>query len=169
MRRTKDENKALCERFPFLIPSNRWSGKRITEASGGGYWPGDPQAIPEYDYEFTELDTMPAGWRIAFGEQLCEELKNELAANGCLEQYRITDIKEKFGSLRWYDNFNTKHGYEIIDKYTRLSAHTCICCGKPATRITSWWISPYCDDCVGSERSIPIEEYYGEEVAGGPN
>lgn len=40
---------------------------RITEAQNGGYWPGEPEAIPEYDYEYTELDSMPEGWRIAFG------------------------------------------------------------------------------------------------------
>ena len=42
---TKEENRALCERYPFLIPSNRWSGMRITEAADGGYWPRDPEAI----------------------------------------------------------------------------------------------------------------------------
>ena len=32
----KDRNRALCEKYPFLIPRNRWSGKRITEAEDGG-------------------------------------------------------------------------------------------------------------------------------------
>lgn len=153
MTNTKEENKALCERFPFLIPSNRRTGKKITEAQD---W------IPEYDYEYTELDDMPDGWRIAFGEQLCEELKDVLMRDECLDEYRITQIKEKFGSLRWYDFGNTYDGYKIISKYENLSRKTCIVCGKPATRITTGWISPYCDDCVGEERSIPIEEFYDD-------
>lgn len=74
----KEYNKQLCEKYPFLIPRNRWSGMRITEAQNGGYWPGEPGAIPEYDYEYTELDNMPKGWRIAFSEQMCEEIKQEL-------------------------------------------------------------------------------------------
>ena len=162
MIRTKEQNKSLCERFPFLIPSNRWSGMRITEAASGGYWPGDPEAVPEYDYEFTELDDMPDGWRDAFGEQLCEELLEELKANDALDTYRITQIKEKFGMLRWYDSGNTKHGYEIIGKYARLSMRTCILCGKPATRITLGWVSPYCDDCLPNEESVPVEEWFDE-------
>lgn len=162
MIRTKEQNKSLCERFPFLIPSNRWSGMRITEADGGGYWPGDPEAVPEYDYEFTELDDMPDGWRDAFGEQLCEELLEELKANDALDTYRITQIKEKFGMLRWYDSGNTKHGYEIIGKYARLSMRTCILCGKPATRITLGWVSPYCDDCLPNEESVSVEEWFDE-------
>ena len=74
----KEENRKLCEKYPFLIPRNRWSGMRITEAQDGGYWPGNPEAIPEYDYEYTELDSMPEGWRKAFGIQMCEEIKQEL-------------------------------------------------------------------------------------------
>lgn len=159
----RQRNRQLCERFPFLIPSNRWSGKRITEASDGGYWPGSPETIPEYDYEFTELDDMPSGWRTAFGETLCSELKEELEKHGALDRYRIVQIKEKYGQLRWYDNGNTETGYKIINKYTELSERTCICCGKPATRITTWWISPYCDDCVPkNERSVPIEDWFKE-------
>lgn len=158
----KEKNKALCERYPFLIPHNRWSGKKITDAADGGYWPGDPSAVPQYDYEFTELDNMPDGWRIAFGEDLCSELLEELVANDFLDRYMITDIKEKFGSLRWYDNLNTKHGYEIIGKYCAMSKRTCILCGKPATRISCGWISPYCDDCIGDNESWPIEEYFAE-------
>lgn len=164
---TKEQNRELCERYPFLIPSNRWSGKRITDAADGGYWPGDPKAVPEFDYEYTELDQMPDGWRIAFGEELCAELKAELEKTGRMDDYRITQIKEKFGMLRLYDNWNTEHGYEIIRKYVEMSKRICICCGKPATRITLGWISPYCDDCLSGtgaykEDSVSIEEYFAE-------
>lgn len=162
MEYTKEQNRALCERFPFLIPSNRRSGKRINEAGGGGYWPGSPEDTPEWDYEYTELDDMPDGWRKAFGERLCEELKAELVKAGALDDYRIVQIKEKFGTLRWYDSGNTEAGYKIISKYESLSARTCICCGKPATRIATGWISPYCDDCCSGGRTIPIEEYFAE-------
>ena len=155
---TKARNKALCERFPFLIPSNRWSGMRITEADGGGYYPGNPSEIPEYDWEYTELDNMPDGWRKAFGEQMCEEIRAELVANNMLDNYRILQIKEKYGELRWYDSGFTAHGFEIIEKYSALSARTCICCGKPATRISRGWIAPYCDECgPRNERYTPIE------------
>ena len=144
---TKEENRALCERFPFLLPRNRWSGE---VASG-------------YDFEYTELDAMPDGWRKAFGEQLCEELLAELTRTGRPDDYRILQIKEKYGSLRWYDNWNTEHGYEILDQYEALSRHTCIRCGAPATRITTGWISPYCDACCpDNSESVPIGAFYDE-------
>lgn len=54
MQSNKESNQELIERFPFLIPRNRWTGK-----------------VPEdYDYSYTELDSMPDGWRKAFGEQM---------------------------------------------------------------------------------------------------
>ena len=61
---------------------------------------------------------------------------------------------------------------DIIPKYERLSARTCIRCGNPATKASTGWINPYCDTCAGkishAERFIPIEEWLsgsGDEVA----
>lgn len=156
----KEQNRALCERYPFLIPSNRWSGKKITD--GAGFWPGSPDAVPDWDFGYTELDEMPSGWRIAFGEQLCGDIKAELERAGTLDDYRITQIKEKYGSIRWYGNFCTQELNDIISKYENMSKRTCICCGKPATRITTGWISPYCDNCCPGRQSMPIDEFYSE-------
>lgn len=142
-------NAALVERYPFLMPRNRWTGK-----------------IPEdYDYRYTELDAMPDGWRVAFGKQMCEEIRNELIQADCLGEYRITQIKEKFGSLRWYD-FGATEGIrrDIIPKYEQISQRTCIKCGKPATKISLGWISPWCDDCAdqikNNECFEDIETYF---------
>lgn len=144
------ENKRLIEEYPFLMPRNRWTDK-----------------VPDdYNYEYTELDSMPDGWRKAFGEQMCKELKEELIRVNYLDDYRISQIKEKYGTLRWYDFGNTKEGYEIIHKYEGLSAQTCIHCGKPAKWMTTDWISPFCDDCINtfedSEYVIPIDEYLND-------
>lgn len=97
----REYNKNLCERYPFLLPYNRWSGKPITTEEEG-YWPGMPESIPEYDYEYTELDAMPEGWRIAFSDEMLEELRNELIRCNALDTYKVEQIKEKYGSLRWY-------------------------------------------------------------------
>ena len=145
----KQFNKELCEKYPWLIPTNRWTG----------------EVVEDYDYDYTELDQMPDGWRIAFGDQMVEELNQELVTGGFVNDYRITQIKEKYGGLRWYDNGNTKEGYNIINKYESLSRRTCICCGKPAKYITLGWISPFCEDCIKdiNDRYETVEEYFGEE------
>ena len=100
---------------------------------------------------YTWLDNMPTGWRIAFGEQMCKEIKEELVKNNELDSYQIIQIKEKFGGLRWYDNSGLPGMQFIIAKYEALSEKTCINCGKPANWISKGWISPYCDDCATKE------------------
>ena len=43
MENTVEQNRALCKKYPFLL-------------------------IRDGEYRFTELDDLPDGWRIAFGE-----------------------------------------------------------------------------------------------------
>ena len=126
--------KKLCKRYPFLILRD-WKDNPIT------------------DYPITELDYMPDGWRRAFGIQMCEEIRKILIKGNYLNSYRIAQIKEKFGGLRWYDEGAPSSIYkelqDVIDKYEDISFRTCICCGRPATKISQGWISPYCDKCAG--------------------
>ena len=54
---------------------------------------------------------------------------------------------------------------EIISKYEDISEKTCIICGKPATKMSVGWISPWCDDCASNnnyEKYVPIEEYFSK-------
>ena len=149
MQVNKEKNKELVEKYPFLMPHNRWTDH-----------------IPEdYDYSYTELDAMPDGWRKAFGERMCEEIREELVRADYLHGYRIAQIKEKYGTLRWYDFGCTERLlHEIISKYEKMSARTCIRCGDPATKISTGWISPYCDACADEigryERFVPIDEWF---------
>lgn len=81
-----ERNKELIKRFPWLMPRNRWTDK-----------------IPEdFDYSYTELDAMPDGWRDAFGIEMCEKIQSELEKFGYVDKFRITQIKEKYGGLRFY-------------------------------------------------------------------
>ena len=138
----KIKNKKILKRYPFL-QTDDWKGNKL------------PKKL--HKYRSTLLDDMPRGWRKAFGFQLLEELRQELVENNFLDKYYIFQIKEKFGGLRWYDNFNPK----TLMKYEKLSFRTCIRCGKPATKISMSWINPWCDDCAKRIRDTmrPIEEY----------
>jgi hypothetical protein len=150
MTNEQEKNKALIERFPFLLP---WYGRD-----------DDGRIADDYDYETTMLDRIPSGWRVAFGEEMCEEILAALLSSGntredglaALKEYYISDIKEKYGQLRWLDSGGVD---EVIRKYEKLAERTCISCGKPATRLSTHWISPYCDQCGPEyERYVGIEE-----------
>lgn len=110
---------------------------------------------------FTELDAMEPGWRKAFGIQMCKEIKAQLKKDHYLYQYRIAQIKEKFGYLHWYDEGSSREVQDIISKYEDISWNTCLVCGKPATKITSGWISPYCDDCFPKNHVVYQEKIDG--------
>ena len=135
-----EHNKKLIEEYPFLKIDDNCD-----------------------TIDYTWLDDMPIGWRIAFGEQLCKEIKEELIKNNELDTYKIIQIKEKFGGLRWYDNGFYEEGYEEyqtwLNKYEDLSFTTCIACGKPAIGYTKGWITPLCKDCMKDMPYDPIEEY----------
>ena len=110
---------------------------------------------------YTELDALDKGWRKAFGIRICKDIKRSLLREGGrkrLKEYRIMQIKEKYGFLHWYDaNGNIEIMREIIPKYEELSYHTCINCGKPATKRSTGWICPYCDDCIGDRDYTDIK------------
>ena len=104
-----------------------------------------------------ELNAMDSGWRKAFGLQMCEEIKQALLKEGGLKKllnYRILQIKEKWGQLCWYDGNGCESVNQIIDKYTEISQKTCGCCGKPAKYRTLGWVYPYCEEC--------IKKHYGD-------
>ena len=130
------KNYFLVKKYPFLLCRNRWSGKELDDK-----------------YAYTELDDMPKGWRKTFGKQICRDIKDLFINSGYkdfLNKYRITQIKEKYGQLRWYDNEvpeKIRNSLdEIIEYYTKLSEHTCIICGEKGSIDNSEsWLSPLCN------------------------
>jgi hypothetical protein len=126
-------NKKMVEEYPFLLPRNRFSG----------------EVVKDYDFSFTEMDSMPDGWRIAFGDELLKELKEELVKFNFLDRYRITQIKEKYGGLRWYDSGSPKDSkiYDIVSKYESLSEERCLVCGSPEVFKNAEFWGPLCEKC----------------------
>lgn len=134
------ENKKLVKKYPWLKPD-----------------------CVDWDGTWTKLDMMPKGWREAFGEMMCEEI-----AQYAPEDYGVFDIKEKYGSLRWYDYNGNEDIDRIIGEYEDISAHICFVCGRPDIPQTTrdWWIEPICKDCY--EKKINSTKAY-EEVIGEEN
>lgn len=127
-------NKELIEKYPWLQIRNVWTRELVE---------------PE-NYEFTWLDDLPDGWRKAFGLKMAKELDKILRKANYQNQYQITQIKEKYGVLCWYDNGvpagASKEYDKWLAKYEELSKHTCLVCGKPGEiDYTQYWLIPLCD------------------------
>jgi len=131
----KLRNWILVKRFPFLRPQCGWTINMR-------YWPKGYT----YKYEETWLDVIPDVWRKDFGISLCKELKDEIRRSH-LSDYKITQVKEKFGGLRWYDEGGNEVTTKIIQKYEQRSRDICAICGQPATKVTHGWVRYVCDSC----------------------
>lgn len=139
--KTVAKNAELISKYPFLLPL--------------GY---DYKVGKDYDFTYIEADMVPQGWKNLIID-LSQELL-ELFQKNNIDPYRfhIEQLKEKFGTIRLYHNFDNSssevseeiyQGVEdIIRKYEELSEHTCCVCGKEATLISKGWICPYCEDCA---------------------
>ena len=211
---------ALCIKYPFLYPRNRFTGLHYTNwtlynllAKNNekslynkafidsfiiidnpkpdeqqfrathnikNYYYAALYYIVEFIYEYaiqifhciptyTEWDTLKEeapGWYAAFGEQFLKELGDAVKKLPKKDRraFRITQIKEKYGELCVYANFGSNEIYDVIIKYEYLSYHTCINCGKPATKLTDGYILPYCDDCFS--KYSPYSDVYSVMVNG---
>lgn len=90
------------------------------------------------------------GWD-SLVRHLCDGICNVLADG---EEIEVTQIKEKFGTLRFYTypiNVSDAN-YDLIGELTYLAAKesdsTCEKCGCPGETRDGSWIRTLCDDCA---------------------
>lgn len=114
-------------------------------------------AIKDGDTEHSWYDSIPDGWRKAFGPQMIKELNDLLLLASerdgidWTQKYKIDDVKEKWGCLHWYTSvpsciYDEHAAWE--EKYETISYNTCIECGAPADGHTTGWVVPICSQCA---------------------
>lgn len=115
-------NKELIEKYPWLCPERK----------------DDGSIAKHYDYSYTELDFLPKGWHNMVLE-MCENLKPMLEKHGLFDTYALSEVKEKWGALCWYDyilDFHCDIPWDVralIYDYFDKSKETCIVCGAQKT------------------------------------
>lgn len=78
--------------------------------------------------------------------RILDEMLEAIRKSG--QRVQATQIKEKFGTLRFYYIGGDDDINDIVRIAEMKSAHTCEECGKPGKLNTSgWWISCLCDSC----------------------
>ena len=114
-----------------------------------------------------EVVDLYEGWRKAFVPDMIYELCEALGSY--VEDFEVYQIKEKFGSLTiywgWkYRDYTDKENKDrkdidvevknIIDKYRKISYHTCVKCGSRATFLSDFWVIPWCDCCRDRKKGV---------------
>lgn len=122
-------------------------------------------AIFHFIPTWSEFDAIPYGWRKRFGIQFCKELKEAILKSGgkkLMKEFRIHQIKEKWGKFTFYVNTYPKEVDRVIKKYEYISQFVCIDCGEDAVKKTVGWICPYCEHCLPKNKDwIWIDPVYG--------
>ena len=68
------------------------------------------------------------------------------------EKIRVFQVKEKFGTLRFYTSGTTKEEDVIIRNAEKMSGETCEQCGEPGTvKKQGYWLTCLYQDCFGIE------------------
>jgi hypothetical protein len=85
------------------------------------------------------------GWFLLI-EELSAEIYNECKRSGCT--CICSDVKEKYGTLRFYTDASNDKIDKLVDKAEAESAKICEICGCPGHLRGNTWFSTYCDDCM---------------------
>lgn len=64
------------------------------------------------------------------------------------EKIYISQIKEKFGTLRFYTNFSTDELDKLISEAEKISENTCEICGEKGASIGEKWVKVRCSNHV---------------------
>jgi hypothetical protein len=61
-------------------------------------------------------------------------------------KFAVVQVKEKFGTLRYYTNGSTDEIDDLVWFYEELSGHVCDVCGKPGKLRGKGWYYTSCDE-----------------------
>lgn len=87
-------------------------------------------------------------WGIECGNgwyDILDEMMAKIASLN-LPDFRFSQIKEKFGTLRVYTDYFDEKAERIIVEAERKSAMTCEVCGKSGSPRGGGWIKTLCDE-----------------------
>ena len=109
-------------------------------------------------YKYTEYDSIPNGWQIAFGKQLSKDIKKAGKESrkrlkkhlSWREMLYWEQIKEKWGELCLYASATTEIR-AVLDRYELMSSGYCIDCGKHAKYRSKGWVAYLCEECFEKE------------------
>jgi hypothetical protein len=87
------------------------------------------------------------GWEKILADNLPELSK--IVKDSKLDDFRIIQVKEKFGGLRIYTNYSIKKIDDWVEKMEILCSESCEKCGAPAQLYADGWWRTLCDECEG--------------------
>lgn len=110
----------------------------------------------KYPISLFGIETNGPGWDNLI-ETLCSMINCHVKFNKC-PPVSITQIKEKYGTLRFYIQGGDDIVQGMIMFAESYSAYVCEHCGKPATHYAEGWMQTLCDEHF-QEQFRGVEKY----------
>jgi hypothetical protein len=169
-------DKQLCEKYPLLF-KNRNADMRKT-AMCWGFSHGDgwfniidvlcwhlhhkyDDAKSQYEYLSTRLGKPKWGDEITSKTVLVYQDDIDEAKVRMDEEAEkvptVVQVKEKFGTLRFYVQAATTEHYNYISFAESMSGRTCEICGNPGKRRGRGWIYTACDAHAEKQEEVEYE------------
>lgn len=90
-------------------------------------------------------DLEESGWNYRITQEGIDKLKNQVDEEA-QKIPEVVQVKEKFGTLRFYCNGTTDKQQNYIDFAESMSAVTCEVCGKPGKTVGRRWLKTLCKE-----------------------
>lgn len=133
---------SLCEKFPKIF-KNSYSDMTAT-AHSWGFEHGDGW------YKILRQGCALIQGHIDWRQQLISNLEKsnpqDLEIPEPIPQVTATQVKEKFGTLRFYYDGGDEYIHGIVSMMEAMSAVTCEVCGKPGRLNKGGWVRTTCEE-----------------------
>lgn len=151
-KRQETFERKIFKKYPWLHYRQWRLDKKKRSINPNNKWAESKKYLAYYD--------IPEGWKRSFGKLMLDEINKVVKEDG-LKDYHIEQIKEKYGTLRWYDCGGNKKIDRITSAFEQLSGNICLLCGKPDVKMTTCgWYYPCCKECWEKNKynHMPYEE-----------
>ncbi|KWT98173.1 MULTISPECIES: hypothetical protein [unclassified Variovorax] len=152
-------DQALCEKYPLVFKDRRGDPSRtlmcfgfevgdgwysLLDALGSLLEADHRAAVREYEHKRSIEGTVP--YKGAERVSAVDVERARLAMSAAADRVPVAvQVKEKFGTLRFYVSGASDVQYAYIAFAEAMSARTCEVCGAPGELRNSGWIRTLCD------------------------
>lgn len=97
-------------------------------------------------YSYCKCLEIPRGW-LKLVYELSSKIEEIIECQGRAgyDHCYASQVKEKYGTLRFYMATETDEISKLIEEYENISAHTCEICGEPGKLYDNGWCHTYCE------------------------
>lgn len=168
----KELDDKLCQDFPLLYTDRHASLKESLMPFGFECGDGWYELIYNLSIKLEAIISQKQDYNCR-----CGHSKNNHIDSGCMTTYethddaykcncekyksdhpRASQVKEKFGGLRFYTNYSLPEMEALIDEAEELSTKTCESCGAPGILRGKGWVYTACDECEASYQKKKVSK-----------